>query len=97
MVDKDPKPASMEEAGGGGEGSSGAETSSSSGGCMSNSQFATAQVLLKKGKCHAAKYLRDECLRNLPPQDLQPSHPQVSSFGVLGSWRSLETDVLYCL
>lgn len=80
MIDKDPKPASMEEAGGGGEGSSGGETSPSSGGCMSSSQFATAQVLLKKGKCHAAKYLRDECLRNLPPQDLQPSHPQVSIF-----------------
>nr|XP_045608709.1 E3 ubiquitin-protein ligase Ubr3-like [Procambarus clarkii]XP_045608710.1 E3 ubiquitin-protein ligase Ubr3-like [Procambarus clarkii]XP_045608712.1 E3 ubiquitin-protein ligase Ubr3-like [Procambarus clarkii]XP_045608713.1 E3 ubiquitin-protein ligase Ubr3-like [Procambarus clarkii] len=50
---------------GGGEGGSGPSL-----GCSStHMDILTAQVLLKKGKRYAAKYLRDECLRNLSPKD----------------------------
>ncbi|XP_042224390.1 E3 ubiquitin-protein ligase ubr3-like [Homarus americanus] len=58
----------MEEAGSGEGGS---------GGAFSQMDILTAQVLLKKGKRYAAKYLRDECLRNLSPGDLQTPRTQV--------------------
>ena len=63
------------EAGGGGSSSS----SSSSGSSTASSQkdILTAQLLLKKGKRYAASYLKDECLRNLSPDDPEVQHAQV--------------------
>lgn len=53
------------------------DSSLSTGNASSQRDVLTAQVLLKKGKRHAAKYLRDECLRNLSPDESQAPRTQV--------------------
>lgn len=74
----------MEAAGGGGgsgsaeAGGGGSSNGGSSGSSTASSQkdILTAQLLLKKGKRYAASYLKDECLRNLSPDDSEAPHAQ---------------------
>lgn len=73
MVDCDQKKVNMEEPSNG-EGGSGLN----SGGSSNLTDNLTAQVLLKKGKRYAAKFIRDECLRNMSPEDTQAPRTQVS-------------------
>ncbi|KAK3850682.1 hypothetical protein Pcinc_042625 [Petrolisthes cinctipes] len=60
----------MDEAGGS-EGGSGSAPS------PSQRDILTTQVLLKKGKRHAAKIIRDECLKNQSHDDSQPPRNKV--------------------
>ncbi|XP_071532346.1 E3 ubiquitin-protein ligase Ubr3 isoform X3 [Panulirus ornatus] len=48
-----------------------------SNGSSSQTDILTAQVLLKKGKRYAAKFIRDECLRNMSPEETQAPRTQV--------------------